>query len=174
MNGSMIGRSFALALVLMGALAAGIGCGPGAEWIDDDSPECIPGAGECGGTEICVREQCEAIDGQKFFLNVESGEFSIEERFYVEVRERGSTRLLRTESSAKRNDPRWYEETVLTVENRSDYWTLEVWYEGWWGDHHVMGCRLDFEPSLFEKEQQLICREGGQKLNFSLEPFWTL
>lgn len=177
MNGQlgmrMWGATFMGALSLLGILSALISCGPEAQGSDGDSPECIAGAGECGGTEICVREQCELIGGQTFFLTVESGDFSNDERYYVDVKRRGGSRLLRTESSAQREDPQWYEETLLTVENRSDYWTLQVWYEGWWGDNRLMSCRLDFEPSLFEEKQPLSCREGAETLDFSLEPMWA-
>ncbi len=127
--------------------------------------ECTAGFADCPAGEMCINEGCWPIDGERVSLTVETGQFTEASTYYIEVFDRDEELMMRTPTSSETRTPVWYESTTLTLESRSDWWSIQVWDDNWFFDDVVVSCRIDFDTAQFEVEQELRCDSGSQYLD---------
>ncbi len=155
-------------VVLLGMLS---GCGGFEEDSYENQVRCREGAGQCYGSEMCVRGDCAPIAGRRFKLTVERGDMAKAMRYYAIVSNRNGESLLRTETTAKMLQPEWYESVTLTSNVVSDWWEITVKDSGIIFDDVIAKCNLPFDSARFETKSQLICGQGGpDQLTFTLQP----
>ena len=131
--------------------------------------ECWEGAGECAGSEMCVSGDCLPIQGRRFRITAEDGRFPESREYFVEVKYRDQNLVMRTSTSPSTRTPRWHESTVVTLQGRTDWWTLEVKREGLFGSSAVIFCRFDFDPVDFEVDSTWACGDSSEQFRWSVE-----
>ena len=147
-----------------------LSCGDDGGGPRSEAPQCVEGFGECGGSELCVSGNCLPIQGRQFRITVENGQFPEAREYYVELKYRGQDLLMRTPTTSSTRTPNWYESTTMTLQGRTDWWTLEVRRPALFGSSLVLSCQLDFSPPDFELSSSWTCGESSQQLRWTIEP----
>lgn len=137
-------------LMLSMALSAACGGDSSSDPLVVDA-ECYSGGADCAGDELCLRNNtCRKIEGFGSVITVTSGTFSDAEKYYVEVYYRDQTELIKTPVSASTTSPSWHESEFFMLRGASDWWTITVKKEGFFGDSTVLTCQWELDVADFE------------------------